>query len=466
MSGAQNSKTDPLHLAGDLNRREFLGGASLATVATMMGGVPLLAADAESAATVVPAKAARPPVNCAVIGLGMRGRDLLTELSRLPSAPVLAVCDTYEPLIDRARRLAANAEGDTDYRRVLARKDVQAVFIATPTHQHRELVEAALAAGKHVYCEMPLAHTLEDARAIAQAARKHPRSNFQCGLQRRSDAQMNFVFGMIRNGIAGSLFKARAQWARKTSWRRISAKPERTKEMNWRLYNSTSTGLVGELGVHQLDLVSWMLAARPLAVSGFGALQLHRDDGRETLDTVQAVFEFPNRVQFYYEATLANSFEAEYEALYGTDATIVLRGTFGWLFKEADAPLQGWEASARKDSQVAYNESGIVLRADASKGKPPSLTEPLPALPSATLQAVGNFVANTHAIATAIEDFEMAFDAKDQKALAQYLDDLKKTRAQAAGWREGYEATVTAIKANEAIVKGTRIAFSNEWFEG
>ena len=83
---------------------------------------------------------------------------------------MVAICDTYAPFLRRAKEAAPKAETYSDYRQVLAQKSVQAVIVATPSHQHKEVVLAALQAGKHVYCEAPLASNLEDARAIARYA--------------------------------------------------------------------------------------------------------------------------------------------------------------------------------------------------------------------------------------------------------------------------------------------------------
>src|SRR3954470_16559173 len=158
----------------DFNRRDFLKSSSISTLMMMMGGVAIQAQDKkEENATATPSieeeKHFGPPVNCGVIGCGIWGREIANTLARLPNAPVVAVCDTYEPFLRRGKEAAPKAEGYTDWRKLLESKDVQAVLVATPSHEHKEIVLAALQAGKHVYCEAPLANDLEEARAIAQA---------------------------------------------------------------------------------------------------------------------------------------------------------------------------------------------------------------------------------------------------------------------------------------------------------
>src|ERR1051326_5662698 len=182
----------------ELNRRDFLKGSSFATLMTMLGGVELIT-PAPARAAVDLEKLVPFQVKCAVIGLGAWGREILATLSRLKTADLAAVCDTYPASLKRAAGSAPKAQGVEDYRRILDDKEIRAVIVGTPTHKHREIVTAALQAGKHVYCEAPLAHTLEDARAIALAAKAARKQVFQAGLQTRSSAQRRFLLDFVRS---------------------------------------------------------------------------------------------------------------------------------------------------------------------------------------------------------------------------------------------------------------------------
>jgi predicted dehydrogenase len=449
----------------DLNRRDFIKGSSLTTLMALMGGVALKAGDQTKPADNASADPPPGSVKCAVIGCGIWGRELLKTLARLPVAEVVAVCETYEPFLRRAAESAPKAAKYDDYRNVLADQGIQAVFIATPSHQHREIALAALHAGKHVYCEAPLAASLEDARAIALAARGAFKQNFQAGQQSRSDPQMHFLLGFIRTGAMGNNIKARAQWQKKQSWRRTATNPEREKEINWRLRNESSAGLIGEIGLHQLDIASWVLTSSPVAVTGFGSLA-HWKDGRDVPDTIQAVFEYPNNVRLLYDATLTNSFDGEYQIFYGTDAALMIRDNQAWLFKEVDSPMLGWEVYARKDS--FYKETGIALVADSTKltaKREGAAAQAPPDEKTPVYFALEAFLKNSKTIQTGVEDFTANFDASDTTALKDYLTGLNKNMLPAAGYKEGFEAAVTAIKANEAILKRQRITYQKEWFQ-
>jgi len=446
--------------SSDLNRREFLKGGSFATLMTLLGGVEILSRSPARAAdldTLVPFQ-----INCAVIGVGTWGREVLATLARLKTAQVTAVCDTYPASVKRGTNAAPNAKGVDDYRKILEDKEVKAVIVATPTHQHKEIVLAALKAGKHVYCEAPLANSIDDARAIARAAKESRKQVFQAGLQNRSDPQRRFLIDFIRAGAYGKPIKARVQWHKKQSWRLSSPNPDREQEINWRLNKAISLGLVGELGIHQIDAASWFLNQQPVSVAGFGSI-INWKDGREVADSVQAVFEYPGGAALTFESTLANSFDSDYEVYYGTDAAIMVRGPKAWMFKEVDSPLLGWEVYARKDT--FYKETGIALIANATKLT--SITEK--ATDEATYTstplyfALESFLSNVNTVATAVEDFSGTFDTSDKAALDKFLADLKLTPA--AGYAEGYAATVMAIKANEAVVKGEKTAIGKELLE-
>jgi predicted dehydrogenase len=440
------------------NRRDFLKGGSVATLMTMLGGVELLSrAEEEPGAETKPAPG---KVKVAVIGLGSWGREILNNLGRLPRADVVAICDTYPAFMKRASTSAPAAAQTADYKTVLANQDIKAVIIATPTHQHKEIVLEALKAGKHVYCEAPLANTIEDARVIALAAKAAKQSVFQAGLQLRADPERHYVRSFIRSGAIGEAIMARAQWHKKQSWRAASANPEKEKALNWRLDKALSLGLIGEMGAHQIDEVSWYMNAMPVAITGFGSVRFWKD-GREVPDTIQAMIEYPGGVFLSYDASLANSFDADYEVFYGSDAAIMMRESKAWLFKEADSPLLGWEVYASKES--FYHETGIVLQANASKsvkepkkGAEVEITNPI------LLSALEVFLHNVFDVEVVLDAVRETFK-DDPEAINEQVSGVKKRPA--AGYLEGFQATVSAIKANEAVVSAKRIELKPELYE-
>src|ERR1035441_2944135 len=211
------------------NRRDFLKGGSVATLMTMLGGVELIAQT--NAAPAGADKAPPVKIKVGVIGLGAWGREIINTLTRLRTTPdavdveIAAICDTYPAALKRTASAVPGAAQTADYKTILDNKDIKAVIIATPTYLHKEVALAALKAGKHVYCEAPLAGSIEDAREIALAAKAAKNLVFQAGLQKRSDKQRLFLLPFIRTGALGKTVLARAQWHKKTSWRSASPSP-------------------------------------------------------------------------------------------------------------------------------------------------------------------------------------------------------------------------------------------------
>ena len=422
-----------------VKRRDFLKGGSLAAFMAMMGGIEITAQDktleVPKADPNFKEKPPAPPVNFGVIGLGTWGKELIATLNRLPNAPIVAVCDNYEASLRRVGDTAPKASKHKDYKEVLDNKSVQAVIVATPTHLHKEIVLAALQAGKHVYCEAPLAHSEEDARVIALAAKNAPQLTFQVGLQNRGNPQHHHVFKFVRAEACGKLASGRGQWHKKQSWRRGSPNPERESALNWRLQKGSTTGLVGEQGIHQIDIAAWYFNALPVAVTGFGSI-MHWRDGREIPDTVSAVFEFPSGGRYTFEATLANSFDANYDVFHGTDAAVMMREQRAWMFKEVDSPLLGWEVYARKEE--FFQETGIALVANATK-----------------LLAQGKKPAEGASDS----------DTTHNYALQEFIQNIADKKAPSAGYKEGFAASMLVIKAHEATMKNTRIELKKEMFQ-
>jgi hypothetical protein len=215
--------------------------------------------------------------------------------------------------------------------------------------------------------------------------------------------------------------------------------------------------------VHQIDQAGWFLNRKPVAVTGFGAT-LQWADGRTVPDTVQAMVEYPGGVQLMFDCTLANSFDADYEIYYGSDAAVMIRESKAWMFKEVDSPLLGWEVYARKDQ--FYRETGIALVANASKSVPATDKpgEEAAATVNTMLQnSLTTFLRNAGDLITAEQSFIETFGNDDAAGLAEHL--AKIPRKTAGGYLEGYQSAVTVIKANEAILSGKRIDFKPEWFE-
>jgi len=338
----------------DLSRREFI-----ASSAGAMAAVAILPDFAGAARTLAG------PVNIAIVGCGRQGRAIITELAQLENVKIVAVCDTEQARADGASKRAKGAEAFTNINAMLDKvKSIAAVVVATPTHLHKDPVVAALAAGKHVYCEAPMAHTVADAKAIASAAAAASKQVFAVGFEGRSNPIYKLARTFFRSDAVREVVAIEGKQFQKTSWRFPSSDASRDKVVNWRLDKEVSLGLPGEWGSQAFDVAMWYTDKVPVRVRGYGSIRLHAD-GRKLADTVHCELIFADELRMGYDASLANSFETRQELFRGANAAIKLSWTHGWMFKEADAATQGWEVYANR--QRFHNDEGITLIADATK---------------------------------------------------------------------------------------------------
>ncbi|HSW49908.1 MAG TPA: Gfo/Idh/MocA family oxidoreductase, partial [Bryobacteraceae bacterium] len=166
----------------DPTRRDFVMGAGAAMAAST-------------------ASAASSRVSYGVIGTGGQGCYLLGRMARLAGCRCVAVADVYEPNLKRGVAAAGSRpQAFTDYRKLLDRKDVEAVVVATPLSTHFPITRDALEAGKHVFCEPPLVFKREEIQALRALAEARPNQVIQVGLQRRYSRFYQIAKLMVSKG--------------------------------------------------------------------------------------------------------------------------------------------------------------------------------------------------------------------------------------------------------------------------
>ncbi|MEM7755348.1 MAG: Gfo/Idh/MocA family oxidoreductase [Planctomycetota bacterium] len=365
------------------------------------------------------------PVRVGVVGCGRQGRAIIAELGSFPDVEIAAVADIEPRRLRAGARRTPGAKTYESHAAMLDAEKLDAVFIATPTHLHLEPVRDALQAGAHVYCEAPLAHTPEDARAIAAAARGSGKV-FQSGFNARANPVYQLARTFFVSDAVRRLAAMEAVRARKTTWRTPTNNPEQDRALNWRLYPDVSTGLAGEWGSHQFDVFHWYTGRYPEAIQGMGSVRLH-EDGREVADSIKLMMKFPGGAGLGYTATLANSYEGMHEILRGENAAIKLAWSHGWMFKEADAPTQGWEVYANR--QQFHDDEGITLIAGATQLAEQGKLKDGVGLPHSALWY----------------------------GLEAFLKSVTEGAAVTCSADEGVRATIVGIKANEAVVSGETV---------
>ncbi len=330
-----------------LTRRQFVTTGAAAAV-----GI--------AARSVARAQGANERIRVGFIGVGNRGGQLLNATLPNEDVEIVALCDVYQPYLDQwAQRVNEFQESlgrivakTRDFRRLLERDDIDAVFIATPDHWHALQAVMACEAGKDVYVEKPLSMTMVEGRRMVEAARRHQRI-VQVGTQRRSSTLFPQVLELIRSGTIGKVTVARCyritnmfphgigmapdsdppeglDW---NMW--LGPRPERSFNPNiapykfrwWQAYSSQ----IANWGVHYFDLIRWLLDEEaPASISAHGG-QFAVQDSRDIPDTMEAIFEFASgRLMLFgqYEASGNPALRS---------GEIELRGTLGTVYASSDS---------------------------------------------------------------------------------------------------------------------------------
>ncbi len=260
-----------------------------------------------------------------VIGLGM-GRSHISNFQEIPETSVLAVAD-----LDRERLANAKAEygvPDTceDYRALLDRDDIDIIVVATPNSLHRPMVLDALAAGKHVLCEKPMATNAREAIEIRDAVERSGKK-FMLHFNRRFRPASRALRGIIDEGRIGPVYYA------KTGWMRSMGIPSGNN--SWFVSKKLAGGgALIDLGVHMLDLAMWFLDyPAPVSVTGSTYNKLGKQQGIdiEVDELASAFIKLENGVTLLLEASWAShtpDAEHMYTQIMGTDggAMIEARG--------------------------------------------------------------------------------------------------------------------------------------------
>lgn len=352
-----------------VNRRDFLKTAAVAAVAAG-GAMPVKAA---------PALLSSPSPGSAVhygfIGTGTEGCDLLKRLATIPEGRCIATCDIYAPNLKRGvETIGSNPQtytgSPTEYRRMLERKDMDAVLIATPLNMHAQMVIDSLNAGKHVFVEKTMYFKEEEGDQIRTAAEANSKQVVQIGLQRRSSVLYNVAMQMIRKGALGKVMFVRAQWHRNNNWRRPVRDPKFERLINWRMYREYSGGLMAELASHQVDVANWAFGAEPVSVMGTGGIDYWKD-GREVCDNVEVIFRYPEGRKMIFSSILYNAHFGFDEQIMGDHGTLIITIGKGMYYREAAAKVtngkaaENWWAGATVTEQAV--QKGIPLFPDEAQ---------------------------------------------------------------------------------------------------
>jgi predicted dehydrogenase len=323
------------------DRRDFLKTAAGVGTALSLAGNSFAASRGGSGKTgrVI---GANDRINLGMIGQGGRGRYLSDQFTKYAtnnpdSCQIVAVCDVYE----KRKRMQAEkykVDGYIDYREIIARKDVDAVVIATPDHWHAPIALAAMDAGKDVYVEKPMTHTIEEAKQLS-ATVKETKRVLQVGSQTTSADQWWKAKKAIADGMIGQMLTSQGSYHRNSTagewngpgwaidqeagpdgkgdnyidWKMwLGSAPKRAynadRFFRFRKYWDYSGGIATDLFFHVVAPLNicWPEPQFPSRVSAFGGIYVFKDE-REVPDTYNLMADFPKGNSLILSSSMANS---------------------------------------------------------------------------------------------------------------------------------------------------------------
>ena len=361
-------------------RRQFMRIGAGAVAAGAAAKVTLL----EPAALWASATQLQPSdtVRFASIGTGVRGCELLKASLRVPGAECVAVCDLWEGRLTAGQEAVNKTVATTrNYKEVLDRKDVDAVIVAVTDHQHRRVVVDACAAGKDVYCEKPLSHTVDDGFAMIAAAQKYNRI-VQVGSQRVSSILYEKARQIYASGALGEVCNIDAYWDRNSAsgawvypippgvneqtldWTSfLNGKPgipfDPNRFFRWRCFTDYGEGLAGDLFVHLISGIQFITGANAVATRAQSSGGLFRwKDGRQFPDLIETYYDYPD-FRVSVRCNLNND-GGEFIGFYGTKGTLLIKNATLTFIPQNTLPEMegystvGWPAALRKQYEAQW----------------------------------------------------------------------------------------------------------------
>jgi predicted dehydrogenase len=332
---------------GNVTRRDFIKLGTGVAATGLAGKVTILEPSRLAAAP-----RAVPPsdtIRFAIVGTGIEGCKLLACSLAIPGVECVAAADLYDGRHISAREALGGKEIETtrEYRRLMERKDVDAIICATDDHWHRRIVEMACQAGKDVYCEKPMSHTVEDGAAMIAAVRKFQRI-CEVGSHRVSSVLYAKAKEIWESGKLGMVDTIQAVLDRNTdggawvnpippdanpqtvdwnTW--IEGAPPRHFDLNrffcWRQFQDYGSGQAGDLFVHLLSGIHFLTGTNqaPERAYSSGGIYYYKD-GRDYPDLLWTLYDYP-KFKVILRCNSNNASEGECSTFYGKNGTMVIR---------------------------------------------------------------------------------------------------------------------------------------------
>lgn len=363
------------------SRRNFIKNVAASSAALTIGGA-VSGISAKSYSKII---GSNDRLNIAIAGLGRRlGGYMDPIVQKGSNVNLLYLCDVMDHQLEKADKkfqdlLDYKPKKEKDVRKVLADKDLDAIFIATPDHWHTPGAIMSMQAGKHVYLEKPCSHNFYESEILIAAQKKYGKQ-IQMGNQQRSSTLSIDIIKQIHNGLIGETYKAVAFYSNKRGEVVVPQKAAVPKGLDWDLFQGPSprkeymhdtwnynwhwygwdfgTAETGNNATHELDVARWALQVDyPETVSVEADKRHFKNDGWEMYDTMEATFGFENGKVITWDGKSRNAFNT-----YGGERGTIIYGTEGTIWVDRGMySVYDRAGKMIKDYKSANQESGNAL---------------------------------------------------------------------------------------------------------
>ncbi len=310
--------------AEPVSRREFMGtGLCAGSAAALAFLSPRL--QANNGPLAIEKHAPGTPYKLGILGCGNRSKAHLSALNAVSEIEVAALCDVVAPKMEERAKLIRKGPAPRQYadlEKMLQQEDLDAVAVVLPNHLHKQGVIAALQAGKHVFCEKPMALTVADcSEMIAAAARA--RKALQIGTQRRHSPGQKAAVAAIRQASLGSILSSDVNSYR-GDWRVPAADEYPSGVPYWRLRQDQCGGVVYEMGAHIIDLNNWIFDSEPVTVVSLQGVNDPALRPRDSTDHAGVLVRYANGALMNYGGNLYARGPVEADWFYAVNGTVRL----------------------------------------------------------------------------------------------------------------------------------------------
>jgi predicted dehydrogenase len=348
-------------MQSETTRRKFISGAAATGAFTIVAPQSVRGSQANSQVAV------------GLIGCGGRGSYDASIANKDPRARVMALCDKFPDQFDRSETTiqSTNTRKYTEFEKLLAAPDIDAVFIVTPPFEHPRMLEAAIQAKKHIYCEKPIGVDVPGVqRAMAAAKKADPSKTIAVGFQQRYGPEYLEAYKRIQEGAIGELANARGFWISNDPFtRKPYADSAVEKLRNWFCYHEYSGDIIVEQDCHNLDVLHWFLGGLPVSAVGRGNKRVRKN--MDILDNLTVIYEWPDGMFVNFEANqlTPRGFSKVGEEFTGTKGSIATSRARMTHYK---APGQVEDMPTKRDITIDAIEAFLTRIVE---GKPENAVE-------------------------------------------------------------------------------------------